>query len=235
MDAPWLAAACSQLESRRLFYPSAGSDILVPICEFTPYIDEFWFSDVSYTIDKPLLEHADYHRDSTTRSQLSGLTLRRSLPFRIQVSSERYIHVPTGRVFVANACCGRGYDCFRAAFKEPAKLLSVFFYRGDSQGDGGSGFSWLRRPIIKYVFAQLDRHAIIVSDGSNAMAKLSKFHRDSAIGSDAVRKCESFDVCGRHLKCIGYVGDRYGPTLVWSVDSAEASNQPERRRRSGIG
>ncbi len=221
MDTDWLANSCSRLKSRRLFYPSAGPDISTPITSFMPYIDEFWFADINYDLTKPLLTQKDYQLNSKHRSELSGTTLRRDEPFTVEVSSESYTHLPTGRVFLANVCRGRGYDTFRVAFKDTEKLLSVFFYRGDSPGEGGgSGFRWLRKPILKYVLAQLDPYAIIVSDGSHAMRKLSQFHRDDSVGAEAVSKSKSFNCRERHFECIGYLGERYGPTLVWSVDTA---------------
>ncbi|HPM79996.1 MAG TPA: hypothetical protein PLF81_04825 [Candidatus Anammoximicrobium sp.] len=199
------------------------------------FIDGFWFSDVSHNVDNPVLVHADYRLDSAQRFEMLGVTLKRGEPFRIQVSSERYTYLPNGRVFVTNSCRGRGYDTFRVAFKESGRLLSVFFHRGDSQGNGGSNFYWLRRPMIKSVFAQLDRHAIVVSDGSNAIPQLAKFHRNPDVRGDAVAQCESFNICGRQLKCIGYLGEKYGPTLVWSADAAEPNAEPQRNPRSGIG
>jgi len=229
MEAEWLEAGCLRFESRRLFYPSAGSDILDPVDAFMPHIDEFWFCDAAYTLENALLMQPDFRLNSRECTELSGVTLRRKEPFKIQVSSEGYTHLPTGRTFIAKACRGRGYDCFRVAIKEPGKFLSVFFYRGDSAGEGGSGFYWLRPPTAKYVLSQMDCHAIIVSDGSNAMPRLSIFHGDRVIGRDAVPKCETFTVYNRKLKCIGYLGERYGPTLAWSADIAEPCDEPKRR------
>jgi hypothetical protein len=218
MDAPWLTDACSRFQSRRLFYPSAGADISDPIHAFVAYVDEFWFVDSSYDWAEPLLAHSSYRHDATDRSELSGITLKRKAPITVRIRSESYTHLPTGRIFVVNACCGRGYDTFRAAFRERKRFLSVFFYRGDSPGESGSGFDWLKRKMIRHVFAQLDPNAIIVSDGSNAIPQLSAFHRDNTVGSDAVAKSRSFTFLDRQLTCIGYLGERYGPTLVWRAD-----------------
>ena len=220
MHTDWVGNSCSRLKSRRLFYPSAGSDFSTPIASFLPYIDEFWFADINYDLTKPLLTQKDYQLNSRHPSKLSGTTLRRNEPFTVEVSSESYTHLPTSRVFLANVCCGRGYDTFRVAFQDTKRLLSVFFYRGDSPGEGGSGFRWLRKPMLKYVLAQLDPHAIIVSDGSCAMRNLSQFHGDGSVGIGAVSKSKSFKYRERHFECIGYLGERYGPTLAWSVDTA---------------
>ena len=116
-----------------------------------------------------------------------------------------------------NYCKGRGYDAFQAIFRNFRRKLSVFYHRGDSGGENGSGFCWLDRPTIKYVLAQLELGGMIVSDGSMAMKRLSKFHRKDDLQAQAVAQAEDFVIYQRHFTCVRYLGHRYGPTLAWKV------------------
>ena len=217
MEESLLASACSQFSNRTLFYPSAGSDFKEPIKTFMPWIDEFWFVDVNYDEKCPRLADVGFRLISSSYFELTGRTISLDYPFRIPVSSQQYLHVPSGREFTANFCRGRGYDAFRSAFRVPQRPLSVFFYRGDSQGEGGSGFMWLKRRTARYIVDQLDSHSVLVSDGSNAMPELSKFHCNQDIGASAVEESEEFGFRGKQFSCIGYLGERYGPTLVWKL------------------
>jgi len=45
--------------------------------------------------------------------------------------------------------------------------ISVFFYRGDSPGEGGSGQWWFSPQLFKILTSKLVNGAIIVTDGNN--------------------------------------------------------------------
>ncbi len=210
----------SQFTSRRLFYPSAGDDLLDPIKTFLPHVDDFWFVDITYGLRSNALTEPSYQCVDVSNEVLRGVTIKRKLDFRIRVQTERYAHVPTGRRFTVNMCKGRGYNAFRVAIRDRGKRLSVFYYRGDSMGEGGSGFYWLRKgAVARIVLAQLDPCAVVVSDGSNAMSQFSRYRRNLALGADAVAKCKSFEYGGRRLECIDYLGQRNGSTLAWRVEN----------------
>jgi hypothetical protein len=220
---------CKCFVSRRLFYPSAGKDVTLPVSVFMPFIDEFWFVDTTYVLRKPLLADSDFDLklESSERDRFAGTTIHANESFVVDVRRDTYTHLPTGRALTVNACRGRGYDLFRAAFRRPKQMISVFFYRGDSQGEGGSGFYWLRRPTIRFVLQQLEPNALLVSDGSNAIARLSRFHRNGDIGEGTMEKSSAFTLYGRRMKCIAYLGERYGPTLAWQIDATEQTDKRE--------
>ena len=187
-----LLTACQNLNSRRLLYPSAGADFILPIKSFHPFIDEFWFVDKLYKIDSPLLDDEQFKRVKSSLSTLSGTTLKKRSRFEIQIRHDTYSHQGSNRQFVVNKCRDCGYDLFRAAFRIPNRKLSIFFYRGDSEGESGSGFYWLRRPTIKHVIEQLEPKALIVSDGSNAISRFRRFHNHPDIGEKAEKIGASF-------------------------------------------
>ena len=214
---------CECFASRRLFYPSAGTDVSLPVSVFMPFIDEFWFVDTAYVLSKPLLtdRDLDLKLESSQRDSFAGTTIHSNESFVVAVRRDTYTHLPTGRKLTVNACRGRGYDLFRAAFRRSRQLISVFFYRGDSQGESGRGFYWLKKPTIKFILQQLEPNALLVSDGSNAISRLSTFHRNSHIGQGAVEKSSPFTLYGRRMKCVAYLGERYGPTLAWKIHATE--------------
>jgi len=224
-----LEKACETFVTRRLFYPSSGGDVIQPVSTFLPFIDEFWFVDTNYDLTQPLLANKglNLNFESSEWQRLSGTTIRANEPYEIEVQREAYRHESTDRKIIVNVCRGRGYDLFRTAFRIPNEMISVFFYRGDSPGESGSGFYWLRRPIIKFVLKQLEKNALLVSDGSNAISQLSAFHRNGSIGRHAVDESTPFTIYERRIEPIAYLGERYGPTLAWKIEATEQRDERE--------
>lgn len=210
-----------RLQAGNLFYPSAGDDILTPIEVFSPWLSNFWFVDPIYT-GSPLLENnSDYQFVDDPKNQkrgVSGETLRKCEPFEIEVYQETYKRKQDQRCITVYQCKGRGYDTFRSLLKSQQTPLSVFFYRGDSPGNGGSGFYWLRKARLKNVLEVLEDYGLIISDGSNATRELSTFHHCLDVaGNVAQGRVQPFTFAKRRFECIGYLDAKYGPTLVWQV------------------
>jgi len=80
---------------------------------------------------------------------------------------------------------------------------------------------WLGRTWLTTILARLVRGGFLVTDGSNrppdGPPELSRFPGNTDIGAQAARKVRPFEFAGRSLSCVGYAGERYGPTLVWRV------------------
>jgi hypothetical protein len=88
--------------------------------------------------------------------------------------------------------------------------LSVFFYRGDSIGEGGSGQWWLGPNLFNFVLDKLLDDGLIITDGSNPdpmfrMAEWSPFWNEK----------KDFVYRGRNFKCLGQIAP--GATYVWQV------------------
>lgn len=217
-----LEPTCKQFISRQLFYPSSGDDTETPLLAFLPFIDVFWFVDQRYSATRPMFDESRLGLVPEIRAnrRLDGLTIRKSQPFYVDVFQTIYRHVKTGRKLTVNVCGGRGYDTLRAALRTSTELktpISVFFYRGDSPGEGGSKFQWLRKPVLKHVLEHIEPNGLLVSDGSNAIRDLARFHRNKEVREQSLGECASFKAYGRTLECIAYLGERYGPTLAWRV------------------
>lgn len=220
------------LQAGTLFYPSAGCDISTPIEVFSSWLSEFWFVDTEYTGRRPLLENnTDYELVGNQKESVSGETLVKHKPFKIEVYQETYERKRDQRRITVYQCKGRGYDTFRTLLKSRKIQLSVFFYRGDSSGGGGSGFYWLRKARLKNILEVLEDYGLIVSDGSNgtrrsnATRELSTFHhRLGVAGNVAQERVQPFTFAKGRFECIGYLDEKYGPTLVWQVKRISPSS-----------
>jgi len=220
LDLQWLEEPASHFQSRRLFYPCSGLDIFDPLNIFLSHIEEFWFVDIAYHHNCPKLPATEFRRISQSHQEISGHTLKQKTPFTISINTSRYLHLATNKEIVINFCTGRGYDVFRTALRDNKLKLSVFFYRGDSQGASGSGFYWLKQTLLRYVLQEIEPGGLLVSDGSNAIKAFSSQHRNNTIGKNAIAKSKPFTHHGHYLLCIGYLGKKNGPTLAWRVQPA---------------
>jgi hypothetical protein len=122
-----------------------------------------------------------------------------------------------------------------SALKNDIPEISVFFYRGDSPGEGGSGNHWLNQPHINSVLDKMVNHGLIVTDGSQTCgskqyAKFATFHtfRGKPEGFETyINNRETFfDIQGNMFECIGYAGHRYGPTLIWKLTKSSNRIEP---------
>lgn len=228
-----------------LFYPCSGNDIEVPIRLFSPHVTEFWFVDrgyftpghqdtKQYGFDRPadevapvLVQDADY--------QLLGTNIEGQPYWRLSsrdiepcILTETYRHLPSGRTIQIKRRRGYGFSAFRNDIRQ----IGVFFYRGDSQGEGGSGNLWLKPDHINEICAKLIDGGLLVTDGSQQSKwtkpapnseywPLAQFHGGRPRPKDPeeiLRGTRPFtDSKGRTFTCVGYAGERYGPTLIWRV------------------
>ena len=201
-------------QARRLFYPSAGTDWRTPITAFQAWISEFWFVD-THEQDVTALHEICDSVVLIEANRLEGHTLGgKATEVKIRCFECRI----SGNIITVNLCKGKGYETFRLAFKIPGNRVSVFFHRGDSTGEGGSDFYWLHRRRLPNVLECLEPGGLIVSDGSLAIPRLAAFHNSSKSGESAFRAATPFEKFGRTFSCVGYLNNRYGPTLVWKVN-----------------
>jgi hypothetical protein len=229
----------SHLTGTSLFYPCSGEDWQTPIDLFAPHIQDFWFVDRAYFKSKnsaadkaPLLlkDHDDYSFITSTVKGLPYALEERRVDDQTGkeypwldpcILTECYKHKPSGKVIAVRRRRGFG----GTALRKDINRLGVFFYRRDSSGDGGSGEPWLQKSRLREVLEKLINKGFVVTDGSNCppspgatYRELRHFHWNTSIGADAVSEARSFtDKEGRLFTCLAYVGEGYGPTLVWQV------------------
>lgn len=234
-----------KISGSTLFYPCSGHDLFVPLRLFSPWVTTFMFVDRgyftpwsgdtrSYGFDvpadqiPPLLEKEPGYRllDKHIRGPVSSPTGYRDI--EPCLLTETYLHIETGRSIRVQRRRGYGFSAFRT---EEIQSLGVFFYRGDSPGEGGSGDYWLGTDHVYEICEKLIDGGLIVTDGSQASgteykylggfawAERKKLKKKRPIPQeDYVKEKKTFfDKSGRRFECIGRVGDRGGCTLLWQV------------------
>jgi hypothetical protein len=234
--------ALEKLQGSRLFYPCSGADVLTPIRLFAPYIQDFWFVDRGYFrsghqdtreygFDRPANRHSPLlERDADYRLldvRIKGLPDQSRYDDDIDpcVRTEEYKHLPSDRVITINTRRGYGFS----AFRNEISSIGVFFYRGDSPGEGGSGNHWLKKEHIWEVFAKLENHGLMVLDGSDGLpyirkqfGEYSSFWKYRSVRFTSQQEikelCKPFkDRAGNAFTCVGCAGRRYGNTLAWQI------------------
>jgi hypothetical protein len=208
---------------------------------FAPYVKEFWFADIAYFGNGTSPEHArPFLNDSDflfTQAQVEKNIVpveewREDNKYRdIEpcTRTEAYVHKASGQEIHLHFCRRRGPTAMRKYIND----VGVFFFRGCS--NEGSSTLWLtanvngRKGQIEEMLEKLVDGGLIVTDGSmcegdsNPYRELRRFCGDSTIGARAVELVNSFeDPQGRRFCCVGYAGEKYGPTLIWQVSQKES-------------
>ncbi len=235
-----------KVKDTALYYPCSGNDLRTPIEIFSPYVTDFWFVDRGYFSTG----HQDTQRygfdlpadqqpavlAGDERYQFLGRDIRgpsdwpsRNPKIKPCVLTEAYRHVATGREIRIHRRRGYGYSGFRKEIVPGT--LGVFLSRGDSQGEGGSGNTWLNPEHIDEVCQKLVDGGLMALDGSDGCRWVRRYetggvYREffgraqevSDIAEELIRSRHSFaDKAGRWFDCVGYAGRRYGPTMIWQV------------------
>jgi hypothetical protein len=187
-----------------LFYPCAGNDLQCPIECFSGVVKNFYFVDI---------REAGFPR----------------LPERYSVVREHQQCAKNRSVF---RCRDKETDnkFFVHRWRERAEVairdissIGIFFFRGDNpvDGEGSSGVLWFGKTLFNEIQSRLANGGLIVTDGSNTTSdgptEFAKFWHKRDIGASATSKVNAFEYAGREFACIGYVGEMYGPTLVWQM------------------
>ncbi|WP_005031502.1 hypothetical protein [Holophaga foetida] len=178
-----------------LFYPCCGDDIGHALQVFGPYVSRCRFADVF----KPAGHRPKF------RSHTSG----KGLP-----------HIGT-------VICGEeaskdleGYPLPVTSHRKDGLLtflqdlgpLAVFYYRGDSAGEGGSDQRWLMPVLLDVILSRLLEGGLICTDGANGDDLLVHSPRGTVL-----------DYRGRKLTCIATDlpgGDGRGPLKIWRLTGA---------------
>lgn len=225
----WLQA----VSAGHFLYPCAGNDYRPAIDVFLPYVSDFTFCDLYYPAGLKMRRVSNSQDLIPISSRTEGpihSTLRATGEHpRVESSSliETYRHQPTDRKISIRR--RRGFGQF-ALLDAPLRSVSVFMHRGDSPGEGGSNIFFLAdcnsnyKPVghlLSKLAERLTDRAIVLSDGSNTrLAPLKRFHRQNFSGAEALEHLreKSFVRSGFRWSCIGYLDNKYGPTLAWGLE-----------------
>ncbi len=231
----WLAAVAG----RKLFYPCAGNDVFEPTAIFAPIVSELWYCDINYPLGLKMptvLEQAANQDHALKSVEIDGDALAR------MERREGYRFLPPSRRIETywrqdgssfRIIRRRGFGEIALGSEFPDDSIGVFFYRGDSGGEGGSSVRFFQdsrrrysplRNLFSLLCRKLAKPALIVTDGSNNSRRsklpISQFHGTATSSQDAFMLCRDKEWRAANLRwrCVGFVGRRYGPTLVWAVE-----------------
>ena len=221
---------CIGIKDTSLFYPCCGRDLNDPLQLYISVIKDFWFVDILNNLNyissqtNQLLQSLGYKQKKENNSKkFYGTTIHKKEPYTISVKTFTYIKKNEGREVNIHRCCGKGYDALRSIFDDNNYTLGVFFYRGDSKGECGSGFYWLGSKTFPYVLSRLSNGGHVVTDGSNVYGSsflkkhLAKFHRQQISPNEAVKQSNDFTYKNLRFDCVGHAEQKYGPVLIWRI------------------
>lgn len=205
---------------------------------FIDDIDEFWFVDLDslpglHRFDKASIDDCGYLFEAHPRLQALSYTTEGELGGDIQyrqdgttkkwyrwlapcIRTETYAVTGTDRTI--RVIRKRGFGIYTLMNALP--YIDIFFYRGDSEGEGGSGDPWYRPDIFRQVLDKLADGGLFVTDGSNMKYRNPWDHLRAYAGLREHRTelVRPFQVLERRFECVGFAGHRYGLTLVWKVN-----------------
>lgn len=239
-----------------LFYPCSGHDLLEPVSRFAPAVKEFWFVDMQYhfdvtgsidTITESRLKVSAF--DIINRSGLHGILDIQGISFSLPVATRKVerayaqpwsepvdvichcLHKPSRKMITVHLRRGCGLRCLE---KNEFEHVSVFFYRGDSTAEGGSGHMWLvlGAAWFSQLVGRMPNGSLLVTDGSNRNGRMRshlgldrRINRWDRAKIDANKKIKTgFQKDGHSYRLVGRVSDRYGPTCVWQYTNVAMLN-----------
>lgn len=245
VEPSWLNA----VRGKRFYYPAANLDHLEALEVFHEVIDEFWFADIHYRAGLEMapalvgdqrfrllqvLKTGAIHAAREQRQDTLGQSFGYLEPSRL---IERYEKRDGRNLTVVRR---RGYGQIGLVEEFSKKDLGVFMHRGDSPGEGGSNVWFLANCKSRYqpcgmlfdkLATRLADESLIVSDGSNCdIKRLKLFHNKNTNGEEAFNHHQGrdFDFHGFHWRCVGWLNQRYGPTLVWGLRRIGATDHHAR-------
>ena len=182
------------------FYPCSGNDDKDAVSFFHSKVSEFHFSD-------------PFH------------PLRRSLERDISPNKRDIVVVEGIGNVVNHPGALRSFNRNNQSFVSHQKdglltlldnlpFISIFYYRGDSPGEGGSDQRWGGPVLFDLVLSRLLNGGIFCCDESNAYGPV--FHRLRSLKVN-----EIFSYRNLALRCVSAdIGGKNGPMMVWSVNES---------------
>ena len=207
----------------QLFYPCCGHDTMYPLWLFKGMIHTFHFADPN-RIALPNVENlSDFNErpDQITTQD----TLDKQLYIVRQKSTPSYYIERWEQRDSKKRMDVFSHLSDGANVLENLKSISIFFYRGDSIGEGGSGIMWFGPELFNKVLDKLVDGGLIITDGSNPdkkhlLTKWKSLYEHSHWDFPDLKEGEkpaNFTYDWKKFTCIGKIGERYGDVYVWQV------------------
>jgi len=226
----------SLVRGKPFFYPCAGSDWDEFIEVFGDICSELWFCDIIYPqrmkfariksmrplewilVDQKI---GDNHRSEIVKVDNYN-DLEPSRYYQIYQKIDQSFVTIIGRH-------GHGQMALYDEFEDNS--IGIFCHRGDSIGEGGSNIwffdnrkssDYKLENLALLVARKMSRKALIITDGSNSPEShhIHKYTWSQMEGSEAYKNFQGrkLDRDGLVWQCVGYLGHKNGPTLVWGIE-----------------
>ncbi len=213
-----------------LFYPCCGDDTLHPLSLLLDRISEFHFADVAgvhLPNSNPLAK--GYFVSSQQKIDQEYVSVHCPL------GDIGYIAVPVNKIIQTWTVQASKQQDVKVVYHQLDGMLAllqlpeiaVFYYRGDSRDQGGSGQSWLGEVLFSLVLEKLLDRGLLITDGSNFCTDSANVpwknlwtHADCRLTDDLAMP-DDFTCLNRYFSCVSRVGNYYGPVYVWQVTQIE--------------
>ena len=189
-----------------LFYPCCGRDLSHPIANFSKVANSLHFAD-------------------TNISQKACMGQRPKLETVKHIGSIM-IMAPTVSEEKKDGCTVNMHQADGlVALAKQVPDLSVFYYRNDSRGEGGSNQMWLEPVLFHYILERLMNGGLIVTDGSNGgywdAGPIFDIEAPWNVMCPQLpcfdSKVTYFEYAQRKFQFICELEDASGPVKVWQV------------------
>ncbi len=137
----------------KFFYPCSGNDITFPISFFADHVEEFHFAD-PINLNYGMQNASDQVRkiNSEKIPWIGNVINQPESIYRKEIRGNKVVLHRKDGLFT---------------LLENLSCISVFFYRGDSAGEGGSGQMWQGPVLLDLVLSRIMSGGLICVDESN--------------------------------------------------------------------
>jgi hypothetical protein len=190
-----------QLPIGPFFYPCSGDDDRDAVSFFHSMVSEFYFSDPFRPLRRSLERDTSPSKRDTVIVEGIGNVVN---------------HIGAFRSFNRN---GQSFVSYQKdgvlTLLDHLPFISIFYYRGDSSGEGGSDQHWGGPVLLDLVLSRILNGGIICCDESNAYGPL--FQRLKSL-----RVNEIFNYRNLNLRCLSAdIGGKKEPMMVWRVTESD--------------
>jgi hypothetical protein len=181
------------------FYPCSGNDFNLPIEVFSNYANEFHFADA-------------FSRDYGKNKSLRPEVITTDIPWIGKIALGGYSQSKK-EIDDAQVIFHRKDGLI--TLLEDIVDLTIFFYRGDSSGEGGSGQLWQGPVLLDYVLMRIQSGGLLCTDDSNGFGSLFNELR-------SMHQVDYRNVCLRRLDTKNL--RTLNNLKIWQVTKNENSN-----------
>lgn len=189
-----------------LFYPCCGSDTKNALELFGDCVADAHFAD---PYRPPRMRASDY--DAWTARTIAHIGTFVTGPSEMSITATTPCSVHSHRK-----------DGLLALI-EDVPPLSVFYYRGDSIGEGGSNQHWLGPVLLHVVLAKLLNGGLIATSGGNCGCAVGKPRARHAVWEALCSSAalgDRFDYANRKFTCVRPPSGEPKGVSIWQVELA---------------